>query len=291
MSTVTLLEPLKQVRRDLRVPVTRFSQRARYWAWSPVGLPSVFAVTMPKTGSHLLSQFLEGLTLLGPFVVRYLRPVRRLTEAGVARDAEAIAADIEQLVPGDTAFGYVHATPRNRAAMQDPTRLAFYLYRDPRDKIVSHIHYATEMHAGHRMRDFYREETPTMDEKIAATIRGVDDERFELPDIRTNYENYLGWLEVKNVLGVRFEDLIMIRDSTLRVMLDHLESLGYSFGMPREKAIEVLNEAMSPKHSPTYRSGKSGNWQDAFSEENKALFKDVSGDLLIRLGYEQDNNW
>jgi hypothetical protein len=28
-----------------------------------------------------------------------------------------------------------------------------------------------------------------------------------------------------------------------------------------------------------------------FSEEHKQLFKDVAGDLLVRLGYEKDNDW
>ena len=28
-----------------------------------------------------------------------------------------------------------------------------------------------------------------------------------------------------------------------------------------------------------------------FKEEHKKVFKDVAGDLLVRLGYEKDKNW
>jgi hypothetical protein len=34
-----------------------------------------------------------------------------------------------------------------------------------------------------------------------------------------------------------------------------------------------------------------GGWREFFTEEHKQLFKDVAGDLLVRLGYEKDNNW
>ena len=59
----------------------------------------------------------------------------------------------------------------------------------------------------------------------------------------------------------------------------------------RDKALEILIEAINPKKSHTFRSGKTGGWVDHFSEENKALFKEVSGDLLERLGYEENNDW
>ena len=39
------------------------------------------------------------------------------------------------------------------------------------------------------------------------------------------------------------------------------------------------------------RSGKTGGWVDHFSEGNKALFKEISGDMLERLGYEENSNW
>ena len=40
-----------------------------------------------------------------------------------------------------------------------------------------------------------------------------------------------------------------------------------------------------------YRKGIAGDWKNCFSAEDKSLFKDLAGDLLIRLGYERDLDW
>jgi hypothetical protein len=61
--------------------------------------------------------------------------------------------------------------------------------------------------------------------------------------------------------------------------------------MPRKKALSVLVGAIQPGRSRTFRSGKTGGWREQFTEEHKALFKDIAGDLLVRLGYEKTNDW
>lgn len=43
--------------------------------------------------------------------------------------------------------------------------------------------------------------------------------------------------------------------------------------------------------SSFFRKGASGEWQKYFSEADKALFKEIAGPTLIRMGYEKDNNW
>ena len=37
--------------------------------------------------------------------------------------------------------------------------------------------------------------------------------------------------------------------------------------------------------------GQAGNWKRLFTEKDKSLFKEVAGGMLIKWGYEQDNNW
>jgi hypothetical protein len=74
-------------------------------------------------------------------------------------------------------------------------------------------------------------------------------------------------------------------------MLDEVEETGYKIPVPREKALGILVKAIQPRKSHTFRSGKTGGWHEYFTEEHKALFKDVAGDLLVKLGYEKDNNW
>jgi hypothetical protein len=90
---------------------------------------------------------------------------------------------------------------------------------------------------------------------------------------------------------MRFEDLINNRDATLASMLDEVEKTGYRIPTPREKALSVLVEAIQPKKSRTFRSGKTGGWHEYFTDEHKKLFKEVAPDLLVRLGYEKNNDW
>jgi hypothetical protein len=109
--------------------------------------------------------------------------------------------------------------------------------------------------------------------------------------VKQRYEGVFQWLEQKNVMCIRFEDLINKRDVTLNAMLDEVEKTGYRIPTPREKALAVLVDAIQPKKSHTFRSGKTGGWSQHFTEEYKKLFKEVSGDLLTRLGYEKNNDW
>jgi hypothetical protein len=40
-----------------------------------------------------------------------------------------------------------------------------------------------------------------------------------------------------------------------------------------------------------YRKGKPGDWKNHFNKEHKTYFKKHFGELLVKLGYEQDMNW
>jgi hypothetical protein len=59
----------------------------------------------------------------------------------------------------------------------------------------------------------------------------------------------------------------------------------------REELVKIVEQNIVPEKSPTFRSGKTGEWQKHYNEEHKALFKAAAGDILIKLGYEKDYNW
>jgi hypothetical protein len=109
--------------------------------------------------------------------------------------------------------------------------------------------------------------------------------------VKQRYEGVFEWLATPGVMCIRFEDLINNRDATLNAMLDEVEKTGYKIPMPREKALSILVEAIQPRKSHTFRSGKTGGWREFFTSEHKKLFKDVAGDLVVRLGYEGNNDW
>lgn len=277
---------LKLGRWQLRRTATGLRWRAERLANAPV----VFGNAMPKSGSHLIIQILLGLTRLGPFVDPGLPPVNR-SEDNLNLPEEEVLANIRRMRPGDIRYGYIHAREPYIEALTGPERATVFVYRDPRDMIVSHVFYATEIHKGHGMHAYYTQELNTVEERINAQISGVDVPGFELSPIRKKYDAYLGWLEQPGILCLRFEDLILNRNQALERILLYLESCGFMPQLGPQQAVGILKDSIAPHKSGTFRKGKPGNWREHFTAYNKSVFKQATGDLLVRLGYEDDNAW
>ena len=156
--------------------------------------------------------------------------------------------------------------------------------------LVSQVFFATDMHEEHGMHAFYKS-LPDFGERLKVAITGIDRDGLYMVSVKGRYEGVFEWLTQPNVMCIRFEDLINNRDATLASMLDEVEKTGYRIPTPREQAMSILVEAIQPKKSRTFRSGKTGGWREYFSDEHKRLFKEVAGDLLVRLGYEKTNDW
>lgn len=284
---VGLLDPLRRIKWEARVEAKRWRQRARFRRWDRQGLPVVFANAMAKSGSHILSQFLEGLAVVSPLVYADHHPIRTYDERGQEREPESVLRDLRRLKAGDMGWGYLPSKEPYLRWFRDERVAGFFVYRDPRDKIISHIFYAMEIHEGHAMRDYYRR-IDGMEERIEATIHGVPG---LVENVRQTYESYRGWFGVDRVLKVRFEDLVNEQAREVDRLLNHLEAAGLRIRQDRAEVIDLLREAMAPKHSPTFRSGQSGGWQEHFTRQNIRSFKEAAGDLLVQLGYERDDGW
>jgi len=277
---------LKQARWHIRR-----ARVALQWGLGALGsTPSVLGNAMPKSGSHLLSQILVGLTQIGPFVNPGFPPVNR-SESNIALSDEAVLSNLQRMRPGDIRYGYLHSREPYLTAVKSPGRATVFLYRDPRDMLVSHVFFATEMRTGHGMHRYYTEVLDNMEDRLNAAIEGVRQPGHELSSVRKRYDDYLGWLDHPDVLSLRFEDLVVDRQMALERILTYLVCRGFVCSTPLVEAIEVLDRAVAPEKSGTFRKGEAGEWREHFSEENKERFKLVAGDLLIRLGYESDDDW
>ena len=281
---------MKKIRQILR-PYGKTAQAI--WRWKRLSFneaPPVFGNSKPKSGSHLLLQILNGFTKIMPYKYVEAEPIRTIKKDGGRRTAEEIAADLESVPQGVIGWGYVDAAPENVAVLCQPNRVNYFIYRDPRDMLVSHVFFATDMREEHGMHEYYKS-LPDFGARLNVAITGIERDGLKMVSVKRRYESVFQWLEQKQVMCLRFEDLINNRDFTLNAMLDEVEKTGYRIPTPREKALAVLADAIQPKKSHTFRSGKTGGWKRHFTEEHKKLFKDVAGDLLIRLGYEKDNDW
>ena len=281
---------LQTLRRTFR-PAGKTAQAIIRWKQlSFRDAPPIFGNSKPKSGSHLLLQILNGFTQIMPYAYVETDPIRTLTREGGRKRKEEILHNLQCIPRGVIGWGYVEASPENVSFLCQPHRVNYFIYRDPRDLLVSQVFFATDMNEEHGMHEYYNS-LPDFGERLRVAITGIERDGLHMVSVKQRYEGVFQWLKQQNVMCIRFEDLINNRDATLEAMLDEVESTGYKIPTPRAKALSILIEAIQPKKSHTFRSGKTGGWKEHFTEGHKNLFKDVAGDLLVRLGYEKGNDW
>ncbi|RPJ25265.1 MAG: hypothetical protein EHM33_15105 [Chloroflexi bacterium] len=281
---------IKTLRRTIRPAGKTLQAMLRWKQLSLDDAPPIFGNSKPKSGSHLLLQILNGFTQIMPYRYVEADPVRTIEKNGRRKKKEEVLGELQRIPRGVIGWGYVEASPENIAFLCQPERVNYFIYRDPRDMLVSQVFFATDMHEEHGMHAYYKS-LVDFNERLKVAITGIDRAGLRMVSVQQRYAGVFQWLEQKHVLCIRFEDLINNRDAALNAMLAEVERTGYKIPTPREKALTVLVDAIQPRKSHTFRSGKTGGWREYFTDEHRQLFKDVAGDLLVRLGYEKNNNW
>ena len=277
------------IRRALR-PAGKRLQAMLRWRKLLGEAPPIFGNGKPKSGSHLLLQVLDGFTRIMPYAYVVAEPVRTIRKEGGRRTEAEVHSDLESIPRDAIGWGYVEAWPAIVAHLCQKGRVNLFIYRDPRDLLVSHVYYASDMNEEHGMHAYYRS-LPDFGDRLRAAITGVDDGDVRLVSVRKRYEAVFEWLAQPAVLSIRFEDLATSPSAVLNRMLDEVERTGYGIPTPRARALEILQQGIQPHRSATFRSGKIGAWRAHFDAEHKRLFKDVAGDLLQGLGYEESPDW
>ena len=98
-----------------------------------------------------------------------------------------------------------------------------------------------------------------------------------------------------NYIEVRYEDLLerpveevgrllkfLGADSSEETAKRCVETTGFELTSNRERGQE--------DSSSRSRKGVAGDWKNVFTEEDRRIFKENAGELLIKLGYEEDDN-
>jgi len=278
--------------RSLFYQTEKLAQRARF-ASLPAprnGWPILLGISFPKSGTHLLDQILLGFSKVAPFSTRLHSFYAEYEgETGRKRAPEQALAWLDSLRPLDVASAHLFARPEAVSRVTSSAFAPYFIFRDPRDVAVSHVFYVADMEPNHVHHGYYAS-LPDFDARLKTSILGRPDADIEFPDITGRFTLYLDWLNHPEVLPIHFEDLVNDRTTTLSRIADHLLAR-VPLRAPRQLILEFLDSSINPDKSPTFRSGKTGEWKKYFTEEHKKIFKDVAGDLLVRLGYEENNNW
>ena len=254
------------------------------------GWPILLGISFPKSGTHLLDQILLGFSNVAPFSKRLHSFYAEYEgESGVKRTAEQALAWLDSLRPRDVASAHLFARPDAIKRVCSPKFAPYFIFRDPRDVVVSHVFYVTDMEARHVHHDYYQS-LPDFNARLNVSILGRPNTDIEFPNIADRFAPYLDWLNHDEVLSIHFEDLIQDRTATLNEIIDHFLARA-PLRTSQQLILNSLETSINPTKSPTFRSGKTGEWKKYFTDQHKKIFKKVAGDLLVKLGYEKDHNW
>ena len=253
--------------------------------------PPVLVNSFPKSGTHLLLQLAEGL----PERVNYGAFLASMTSSFQfrQRSPESTGRFIRSFVPGEIIRGHLFYDPRNAEDLVGKNVVHYFIYRDPRDVVVSEAHYLREMNRWHRLAPFFRK-VPSIDDAITLSIAGFDPPipGIEYPNIAGRFARYQGWLSCDECLCIRFEDLRSeARDDIVRRMAEFYLARCEDATVSVDECVRSMTARIAPHKSHTFRSGKKAGWQQEFNAEHRRLFDELAGDLLVELGYESNHDW
>jgi hypothetical protein len=280
---------LKSSLRSTVYHIEKLTQQFRFGSQSPE-LPTLLGISFPKSGTHLLDQILLGFSRVAPYGKRLHSFYAEYEgESGRKRSPEQALRWLDSLRPGDVASAHLFAREAVVERVCSSAFIPYFIFRDPRDVVVSHVFYVTDMEARHVHHEYYQS-LSDFNARLRVSILGRQDTEIEFPNIADRFAPYLGWLDHDEVLSLHFEDLIHERLATLNRILDHFLAR-VPLQAPRQEILDALEGSINPKRSPTFRSGKTGEWRKYFTEQHKQMFNSVAGDLLVRLGYENNKDW
>lgn len=185
-----------------------------------------------------------------------------------------------------------------------PETKVIHIIRDGRDAAVSAAHHVwnfgdvEKKPRSKAKRDAYRE-NPESVKEMGGIFTGK-----QLRSLAAEWQNKVGGAanQGRKYFGeryveVKYEDLLRQPEEELRRLLEFLgaeASEEVADRCVREASFEKLGEGRKRgEEDPTafVRKGIAGDWKNVFTEQNKRTFKNQAGDLLIKLGYEEDEDW
>jgi hypothetical protein len=252
--------------------------------------PPVLANSFPKSGTHLLVQIVNGL----PGRINYGAFLSSETSSFRFRERspENTRRFIRSFVPGEIIRGHLYYDPLYIQELVRSRAVNYFIYRDPRDVVVSEAHYLRSMNRWHRLHSHFRR-LPSIAEAIMLSITGFNPPiaGIHYPDISARFARCRGWLNDEDCLAVRYEDLVSERQLELIRQIAEFYARQAQAVCDIEACTAAMAASVAPQKSHTFRSGKRAGWRHEFNADHRRRFVEIAGDLLIDLGYESNYDW
>ena len=238
------------------------------------GAPTVFCVSLPKAGTHLLERAL----CLHPRLYRKLWPTVSDENVGRWNDFDGL---LGRLRPGQVVASHLRYRSEYPELLERRGTRGIFLIRDPHDIVVSQVHYVATR-TDHRAHELFAD-LPDLKERLRVAITG--DHAHKLASIGERLDYFAGWLD--DLLVVRFEDLIgEAGGGDAGAQRTAVESIYRHLGMSVDPAmIRSICGDLYSTDSPTFRRGAIGGWRRSFDDELIALFDEVVGERSLPYGY------
>lgn len=185
-----------------------------------------------------------------------------------------------------------------------------FMYRDLRDVAISQTHHvlADQDRWTHPSKATYMAlemavgagTSMGFDAALKAVIAGVGP--FE--GVVERWKLFAPWIETDWTFSIKYEDFLKKSLTYCVQMLDYgtcrvagvYEDLGLELHIENNRAMETARmmkeNTEQRERSNTFRRGQPGEWRNHFTNEIKDLWKEHdSGNWLVKLGYEEDDNW
>jgi hypothetical protein len=249
-------------------------------------LPRFFMNSVPKSGTHLLKNTLQGM----PGITH--DPKNEFYE-GYPRQLKDHFFRLSQMKSNEFGAGHVYFSPEWLKMLKQLKIKKLFISRDPRDIVVSFTYFIVYKYPYHPLYEYLTKHVQSQKERYLTLIHGVNTGRLNYPSIADWYRPYQGWMTDGYSYCLTYEDLVRSKDSSRKALFGIANYLwkGLTPPIPVPDMVERMEQRMNPKHSLTFRSGKIGSWKDEFDDEVKAAFKKRAGYLLVELGYEKNQAW
>jgi hypothetical protein len=205
---------------------------------------------------------------------------RRVTDDSILRQ-------IGGIVPGECLGAHLYFNAAYAELIERQNVAHFFIYRDPRDVVVSEAHYLTYMNRWHRLHKYFANELRDDDERIMAAIVGIPGNA-GYPDIGTRVKRYLSWIKQSHVFALKYEELNSESRRDLVASMVQFYAARAAVPVEEPKVVELALEGIDPLNSHTFNQGTSGKWRALFTDQHARAFELSCGGVMEELGYPCD---
>ncbi|MFA8439399.1 sulfotransferase domain-containing protein [Pueribacillus sp. YX66] len=246
--------------------------------------------SVPKSGTFFLHQLLTGM----PNISMDITDPEKKIFSHWQLDPRNVYAEhksrLRKLQKNEFGLGHIFYTPQYTQMLRQLNMKHIFIYRDPRDVLVSLNYFIKNKWIEHPFHERFQNPNMTSKERMLKLLHG---EKETWPSFSVFISPFYGWINDPTPFAVSYEDLRKSEKFQRQTLLKLVQFLWKDTTPPcsYEQIVSNMIANQRPEQSATFRSGKIGDWKKEFDTELKETFKKEAGTLLVDYRFEDDYDW